>query len=116
MIDKDVALLLKEIRNESAGDQRVDRWKRAIGKEVQKSRTMESPAFSSWKQLVAASVVGFVFGSGLIVVGAAKSNFVAWQLVHISVLGFEPSKMFALNENLKNVDEDATPEFVLIKN
>lgn len=61
MKDKDLDILLAEYRNKQPSDVQMQKWKRAVRREL--GVTTASPKKQIWMQLVAASIVGFLVGA-----------------------------------------------------
>ncbi len=91
MKDKDLDVLLSEIRSQAPTDLQKQKWKNAVRNELLASR---KPKRILWMQLVAASVIGFLVGAVV----------------------FKNKKQEASFQNLAQFDGDsATVEYVFTK-
>lgn len=60
MKNKDLELLLSELKNKKPNDLQVKKWKLAVNNELKNSRKTQQ---SYWPQIIAASFVGFIAGA-----------------------------------------------------
>jgi hypothetical protein len=89
--DKDLDLLLSEIRSQTPNELQMQKWKNAVRNEL---RTNKKPKRVFWMQLAAASVIGFLVGAVV----------------------FKNTKQEDSFQNLAQFDGDnATVEYVLTK-
>jgi len=91
MKDKDLEILLSEIRQQNPTSLQVRKWNKAVNQEIYSQR---NPSKINWGQLIAASIIGFIVGALIFKTSKIENSFQQWS---------------------QNDSDNATIEYVLTK-